>query len=67
MTPPPPEPRKQPTTAETPSSNTLKFSKMQVALAFVIAGISDKGTLSSRPLARRAGAGQIAQAGEGCL
>ena len=41
MTPPPPKPRKQPTTAETQSSNTLKFSKMQVALAFVIAGISD--------------------------
>ena len=41
MAPPPTEPSKQPTTAETQSSNTLKFSKMQVALAFVIAGISD--------------------------
>jgi hypothetical protein len=35
------EPSKQPTSAETPSSNTLKFSKKQLALAFVIAGISD--------------------------
>jgi hypothetical protein len=41
MTPPPTEPSKQPTSAETPSSNTLKFSKKQLALAFVIAGISD--------------------------
>jgi len=41
MTPPPPEPSKQPTSVKTPSSNTLKFSKKQLALAFVIAGISD--------------------------
>jgi hypothetical protein len=41
MTPPPTEPSKQPTGAETPSSNTLKFSKKQLVLAFVIAGISD--------------------------
>src|SRR5215470_7161176 len=41
MTPLPPEPSKEPTSAETQSSNSLKFSKMQVALAFVIAGISD--------------------------
>jgi hypothetical protein len=41
MTPPPTEPSEQPTSAETPSSNTLKFSKKQLALAFVIAGISD--------------------------
>src|SRR6516225_2890692 len=41
MTPPPTEPSKQPTSAQTPSSNTLKFSKKQLALAFVIAGISD--------------------------
>jgi hypothetical protein len=41
MTPPPPERSKQPTSAETPSSNTLKFSKKRLALAFVIAGISD--------------------------
>ena len=41
MTLPPPEPRKQPTSAETPSSKTLKFSKQRLALAFAIAGISD--------------------------
>jgi len=41
MTPPPTEPSKQPTSAQTPSSNTLKFSKKQLALALVIAGISD--------------------------
>ena len=41
MTPPPPEPSKGPTSVGTQSSNTLKFSKMQIALAFVIAGISD--------------------------
>jgi hypothetical protein len=36
MTPPP-----QPTSAGTPSSNNLKFSKKRLVLAFVIAGISD--------------------------
>ena len=41
MTPPLPEPSKQPTSAETPSSKTLKFSKQRLALAFAIAGISD--------------------------
>src|SRR5262245_33764744 len=41
MTPPPAEPRKQPSSAQTPSSSTLKFSKKQLALAFVIAGVSD--------------------------
>ena len=41
MTPPPMEPRKQPTSAETPISKTLKFSKKRLALAFAIAGISD--------------------------
>ena len=41
MTPPPTEPSRQPSSAETPSSNALKFSKKQLALAFVIAGISD--------------------------
>ena len=41
MTPLPPEPSKEPTSVETQSSNILKFSKMQIALAFVIAGISD--------------------------
>ena len=39
--PAPPEPSKQPTSAETPSSNALKFSKRQLVLAFGIAGISD--------------------------
>jgi hypothetical protein len=41
MTLPPTEPSKQPTSPGTPSSNTLKFSKKRLALAFVIAGISD--------------------------
>ena len=41
MTPPHTEPSKQPPNAETPSSKTLKFSKKQLVLAFVIAGISD--------------------------
>jgi hypothetical protein len=41
MTPLPPEPSKQPTGAKTPSSNTLKFSKKRLALAFAIAGTSD--------------------------
>ena len=42
MTPTPLEPSKQQSTsAETPSSNTLKFSKKRLSLAFVIAGISD--------------------------
>src|SRR5262245_54381909 len=31
----------RPTSAETPSSKTLKFSKRRLALAFLIAGISD--------------------------
>jgi hypothetical protein len=41
MDPPPPEPSKQPISAETPASKTLKFSKKRLALAFVIAGTSD--------------------------
>jgi hypothetical protein len=41
MNPAPPEPSKQPTSAETPSSNALKLSKRQLVLAFGIAGISD--------------------------
>jgi hypothetical protein len=41
MTPSPPTPIEQPTGSQTPSSNTLKFSKRQAALAFVIAGVSD--------------------------
>jgi hypothetical protein len=38
---PPSESGNQPTSAETPSSKTLKFSKKRLALAFAIAGISD--------------------------
>ena len=38
---PPSESGKRPTSAETPSSKTLKFSKKRLALAFAIAGISD--------------------------
>jgi hypothetical protein len=49
MTQPFPEPR-QPTSAETPSSNTLKFSKKRLALAFVIAGISDAIGAFTSPL-----------------
>jgi hypothetical protein len=41
MTQPPTEPSKHATSAQTPSSNTLKFSKKQLALAFGIAGVSD--------------------------
>src|SRR6516225_11662865 len=41
MTPALAEPSKQPGSAQTPSSNTLKFSKKRLALAFVIAGTSD--------------------------
>ena len=41
MTPPPPEPSKQPNSAKTPYYNTLKFSKKDLVLAFVIAGMSD--------------------------
>jgi hypothetical protein len=50
MTPPPSEPNKQPTSAEAPSSNTLKFSKKRLALAFVIAGISDAIGAFTTPL-----------------
>src|SRR5499426_2701092 len=38
---PPLEPSEQPTSVKMPSSETLKFSKKRLALAFVIAGISD--------------------------
>ena len=50
MTPLPTEPSKQPTSAETPSSNILKFSKKRLALAFVIAGISDAIGAFTTPL-----------------
>jgi len=41
MTLPPPEPSKQRNSAVTPTSITFKFSKKLLALAFVIAGVSD--------------------------
>src|SRR3954465_12126852 len=47
MTPPPTEPRKQPTSAGTP---ILKFSKKRLALAFAIAGISDAIGAFAAPL-----------------
>ena len=50
MTQPPPESSKKLNSAETPSSNTLKFSKNQLALAFVIAGISDAIGAFTTPL-----------------
>ena len=50
MTPPPTEPSKQPTSAETPISETLKFSKKRLALAFAIAGISDAIGAFATPL-----------------
>jgi hypothetical protein len=50
MTPPPTEPRKQPTSAGTPISKTHKFSKKRLALAFAIAGISDAIGAFAAPL-----------------
>ena len=50
MTSPPTEPRKQPTSAGTPISKTLKFSKKRLALAFAIAGISDAIGAFAAPL-----------------
>jgi hypothetical protein len=50
MTPPPTEPSKQPTSAGTPISETLKFSKKRLALAFAIAGISDAIGAFATPL-----------------
>ena len=50
MTPPPTEPSKQPTSAGTPISRTLKFSKKRLALAFAIAGISDAIGAFATPL-----------------
>jgi hypothetical protein len=44
------EPRKQPSSAETPISKTLKFSKKRLALAFAIAGISDAIGAFATPL-----------------
>ena len=50
MTPPPTGPSKQPTTARTPISKTLKFSKKRLVLAFAIAGISDAIGAFATPL-----------------
>jgi hypothetical protein len=49
MNPPPPEPSK-PTSAQTPSSNALNFSKRQLVFAFGIAGISDVFGAFTTPL-----------------
>jgi hypothetical protein len=50
MTPPSTEPSEQPTSAGTPISKTLKFSKKRLALAFAIAGISDAIGAFASPL-----------------
>ena len=50
MTPPPTEPRKQPTSAGAPTSKILKFSKKRLALAFAIAGVSDAIGAFAAPL-----------------
>jgi len=50
MTPPPTEPSKQPASAETPFSKTVKFSKKRLALAFAIAAISDAIGAFTTPL-----------------
>ena len=50
MTPPPTEPRKQPTGAGAPTPKILKFSKKRLALAFAIAGVSDAIGAFAAPL-----------------
>jgi|GEM_PF-2204397 len=50
MTPLPTEPSRQPTSAGTPSSTILKFSKKRLAAAFVVAGISDAIGAFTTPL-----------------
>jgi hypothetical protein len=50
MSPAPTEPSKEPTSAGTPFSKTLKFSKTRLALAFAIAGISDAIGAFATPL-----------------
>jgi hypothetical protein len=47
---PPTEPTRQPTSAKAPSSQTLKFSKKRLALAFAIAGLSDAIGAFATPL-----------------
>jgi hypothetical protein len=46
----PTEPSEQPTGVKTPSSQTLKFSKKRLALAFTIAGLSDAIGAFATPL-----------------
>ena len=50
MTLPPTEPSEQPTSVKTPSSQTVKFSKKRLALAFTIAGLSDAIGAFATPL-----------------
>jgi hypothetical protein len=50
MTLPPTEPSEQPTGLKTPSSQTPKFSKKRLALAFAIAGLSDAIGAFATPL-----------------
>jgi hypothetical protein len=50
MTPLPTEPSKQPAGAGIPSSTVLKFSKKRLALAFVVAAISDAIGAFTTPL-----------------
>ena len=50
MTLPPTKPSGQPTSAKTPSSQSLKFSKKRLALAFAIAGLSDTIGAFATPL-----------------
>jgi hypothetical protein len=47
---PPTEPSNQPTSGQTPSSKTLKFSKKRLAVAFVIAATSDAIGAFTTPL-----------------
>jgi len=47
---PPLEPSEQPTSVKMPSSETLKFSKKWLALAFAIAGVSDAIGAFATPL-----------------
>jgi hypothetical protein len=46
----PPEPSEQPTSVKTSSSETLKFSKKRLALAFAIAAVSDAIGAFATPL-----------------
>src|SRR5271165_6762470 len=50
MTLPPMKPTDQPTSVKTPSSQTLKFSKKRLVLAFAIAALSDAIGAFATPL-----------------